>query len=224
MACPDENLLALLAQGQLGTQAMLALEPHLGSCAACRRQVAELVRADAPDSPRGHNRDVLLTGAAIGRFVVLEAVGAGSMGIVYAAYDPKLDRRVALKLIRAGDDSALRVRLRERLLREAQAMARLSDPHVIAVHDMVTLSNAFVSCQPCESSAWVGAFSGPSSPEARSFTLDFIEKQVCSRYGQSVSIHVFRCSGISHLWAKPDLSWESVARHRLSFIGHWVHG
>jgi serine/threonine protein kinase len=58
------------------------------------------------------------------------------MGEVYAAYDPKLDRRVALKLLRPdrlGDDPE---GSRARLLREAQAMARLSHPNVVAVHDV----------------------------------------------------------------------------------------
>ncbi len=66
----------------------------------------------------------------IGRFTLLGLVGSGAMSVVYAAYDEKLDRRVALKLLRAplalGD---------ERLRREAQAMARLAHPNVVAVHD-----------------------------------------------------------------------------------------
>ncbi|MCA9663698.1 MAG: serine/threonine protein kinase, partial [Myxococcales bacterium] len=71
----------------------------------------------------------------LGRYVVLEPLGEGGMGIVYAAYDPELDRKVAIKLIRsahAGDEARLR------LLREAQAMAKLSHPNVVAVYDVGT--------------------------------------------------------------------------------------
>src|SRR3954447_5296281 len=69
-------------------------------------------------------------GATIGRYVVLDQIGAGGMGVVYKAYDPELDRTVALKLLRGeGGASAFR----ERLAREAQALARLSHPNVIAV-------------------------------------------------------------------------------------------
>lgn len=72
-------------------------------------------------------------GTSFGRYVVLHEIGAGGMGVVYAAYDPELDRRVALKVLgeAAGTDTG-----RARLLREAQTMARLSHPNVITVHDV----------------------------------------------------------------------------------------
>ncbi|MEM7160723.1 MAG: serine/threonine-protein kinase [Myxococcota bacterium] len=70
-------------------------------------------------------------GDEIGRYVVLRKLGAGGMGVVYLAYDPELDRRVALKLLR-GHTSA---KNRRALLREAQAMAKLTHPNVVAVHD-----------------------------------------------------------------------------------------
>src|SRR5262245_61407711 len=78
-------------------------------------------------------------GDMVGRYAVLEEIGRGAMGVVVAAYDPELDRKIALKLMAvesrraAGDGSAS-----ARLLREAQAMARLSHPNVITVHDVGT--------------------------------------------------------------------------------------
>jgi len=80
-------------------------------------------------------------GQLVGRYVVLNPLGAGGMGIVYAAYDPQLDRKVALKLLhieavsRSGVTQS-RVDGHTRLLREAQAMARLRHPNVVAVHDV----------------------------------------------------------------------------------------
>jgi tetratricopeptide (TPR) repeat protein/predicted Ser/Thr protein kinase len=68
----------------------------------------------------------------LGRYHVLGRLGSGGMGIVFSAYDPDLDRRVALKLLRTdngGHDSQLR------LLREAQALARLSHPNVVQIYD-----------------------------------------------------------------------------------------
>ncbi|MCA9652421.1 MAG: serine/threonine protein kinase [Myxococcales bacterium] len=84
-------------------------------------------------------------GTVIGRYVVLAELGAGAMGRVYAAYDPKLDRRVALKVLRLDrDDEELFRRAERRLLREAQALARLSHPNVVTVHDVETWRGSLV--------------------------------------------------------------------------------
>jgi tRNA A-37 threonylcarbamoyl transferase component Bud32/tetratricopeptide (TPR) repeat protein len=73
---------------------------------------------------------MLQRGATFERYTVLEMLGRGGMGEVYAVYDSKLDRKVALKVLRhTKEDYALR------LAREAQAMARLSHPNVVAVFD-----------------------------------------------------------------------------------------
>ena len=71
-----------------------------------------------------------------GRYLLLERLGSGAMGLVYAAYDPDLDRKVALKLVRPTARNRLSGVARQRLLREAQAMARVNHPNVITVHDV----------------------------------------------------------------------------------------
>ena len=73
-----------------------------------------------------------MRGAVLDRYLVLERLGAGGMGVVYAAYDPELDRKVAIKLLRGESTGASAARLQ----REARAMARLTHPNVIAVHDV----------------------------------------------------------------------------------------
>ena len=77
----------------------------------------------------------LSRGRLVGRYVILEQLGSGGMGVVYRAYDPELDRAVALKLLHRDDRGPTG---EARLLREAQAMARLSHPNVIVVHDVGT--------------------------------------------------------------------------------------
>jgi tetratricopeptide (TPR) repeat protein len=78
--------------------------------------------------------DVPLPRARIGRFELVEAIGEGGMGAVFAARDPELDREVAIKLLhaRAAGTAA------ERLLREARAMARLTHPNVVTVYEAGT--------------------------------------------------------------------------------------
>jgi eukaryotic-like serine/threonine-protein kinase len=82
-------------------------------------------------------------GESIGRYVVVDVIGYGGMGVVYAAWDPQLDRRIALKLVNLGtgrgvgaQGDSTREMHRLRLLREAQALARLEHPNVVKVHDV----------------------------------------------------------------------------------------
>src|SRR5688500_20187260 len=69
----------------------------------------------------------------LGRIALLERVGEGGMGVVFRAYDPKLGREVAIKLVsvhHVGDRSGAR------LLREAQALAQLTHPNVVPIYDV----------------------------------------------------------------------------------------
>ena len=75
--------------------------------------------------------DPALIGAKIGRYQLLELVGSGGMGMVWGAWDPELERRVALKLVRIVAEGA-----RERMLREGQVLARLSHPNVVPIYDV----------------------------------------------------------------------------------------
>jgi hypothetical protein len=91
-------------------------------------------------SPRDRNDTMPIPeipdpGDRIGRFTVLEVLGRGGMGVVVAAYDPQLDRSVALKIVSA-DGEGERQEYRARLLREARAMAKIRHPNVVAVHEV----------------------------------------------------------------------------------------
>jgi len=97
------------------------------------RDQAPSTRRTSTEKGRARLRDQ----TTIDRYVVLDRVGAGGMGEVFRAYDPMLGRVVAIKRVRsqAGDRS---VEESQRLRREAQAIAQLSHPNVIAVHDVGT--------------------------------------------------------------------------------------
>jgi eukaryotic-like serine/threonine-protein kinase len=83
----------------------------------------------------------LRRGAGIGRYVVIDTLGSGSMGVVHLAYDPELDRRVAIKLLRPSARVGTASVARERIVREAQALAKLDHPNVVAVHDVGVLDD-----------------------------------------------------------------------------------
>ena len=91
------------------------------------------------DSPRPRRkRESEAPPARLGRYVILSELGRGGMSVVYIAYDPELDRRVALKVVRGKRLSKAH---RARLHREAQALARLSHPAVVTVFDVGDLDD-----------------------------------------------------------------------------------
>jgi len=81
------------------------------------------------------SRQAFLLGTTIGRFRVLSKLGSGGMGVVFAAYDPKLDRKVALKLLRTPSSKGAGFEVRQ-IEVEAQAMARLAHPNVVTVFEI----------------------------------------------------------------------------------------
>ncbi len=116
--CAGHDLVAL-AEGRLPDAAREALWVHLDGCASCAEVVAHL----AGYQPAR---------AALGRYQLRGVVGEGAMGVVHQAWDPQLQRRVAIKVVRPERDDA---EAQARMVREAQALARVAHPNVVAVFD-----------------------------------------------------------------------------------------
>ena len=91
--------------------------------------------APSTSSTDSESTDAFEPGTAIGRFRVLAKLGSGGMGVVFAAYDPKLDRKVAIKVLRHRRNAPTRAEAR-RIEIEAQAMARLAHPNVVTVYEI----------------------------------------------------------------------------------------
>lgn len=157
MACVDENQAVALVEGRLSQAAAQDVHQHVAGCSQCRVLIAELAKAPTVAVAMGatmaasggiahddtarpiDSATVNLRGPRatepmpdrIGRYRVIEKLGEGGMGAVYAAEDPELHRRVAIKLLHSGTPDAT-----ERLLREARVMAKLRHPHVVTVYDV----------------------------------------------------------------------------------------
>jgi len=118
------------------------------------------VTATAP----GHKEPAPALGATLGRYRLERELGAGGMGVVHAAFDPDLERRVALKVLRTTDVGG---EARQRLLREARALARLTHPNVVTVHEVGSASGRdFVAMELIEGETladWLR--SAPRSPD-----------------------------------------------------------
>ncbi len=95
----------------------------------------QTARAEVGSAGSNAAPDELQRGATVGRYVVLQRVGQGAMGAVYAGYDPELDRKVALKVLRPDRDHHDLTHLHERLRQEARSLGKLAHPNVVAVHD-----------------------------------------------------------------------------------------
>jgi tetratricopeptide (TPR) repeat protein len=162
LPCIDDDVLAAYFELRLDPDATNRLFAHLDGCARCERLFAAVAAAhtgniaSAPTVPGG----AALVGlkANIGRYRVERIIGAGGMGVVYEAHDPELDRRIAIKLLRP-DSRVPAEELRNRLTREARAMARLSHPNVINVYEIGTYGEqVFVVMElvdGCTLSAWL---------------------------------------------------------------------
>ena len=147
----DDNAASEFVSGSLPPSALGKVEGHLAGCRECRALVAALAADPGDDSNAAtfrHERPsasqvgelprkTLAIGDRVGRYLVLSSIGAGGMGVVFAAYDPQLDRKIALKLLRSGLAVSSKD-ARTRLRREAQAIAQLSHPNVVSVYDVGT--------------------------------------------------------------------------------------
>jgi len=126
--------------------------------------VADLESCD--DAP-GDLTERLRPGAQLGHFLVIDRLGAGGMGVVVSAWDRKLDRKVAIKVLRPELAAAKeRTKGPQRLLREAQAMAKLSHPNVITVYEVGTVGDqVFVVMEYIDGQTlgeWTAASAGKS--------------------------------------------------------------
>jgi tetratricopeptide (TPR) repeat protein len=124
----DVDLLTLSGDAPVTTQSGEAAPPESGQQQSGEDGPAVAAPVDI--------LDVLARGATVGRYLVLERLGAGAMGVVYAAYDPELDRKIALKLLRPQPGTSDLTRRQARMVREAKAIARVSHPNVVAIFDV----------------------------------------------------------------------------------------
>ncbi|MEM6996530.1 MAG: tetratricopeptide repeat protein [Myxococcota bacterium] len=147
MDCPDDEAIAVFVDGDAPPHTAAALRAHVAACEVCAALVLEYADAfglpsvqrsatlgtDRPREPRADGLG-LTEGDLFGRFVIMMLAGRGGMGEVYLAYDPELDRNLALKIVLPR--SSERDADGQRLIDEARHAASLSHPNVVAVYDV----------------------------------------------------------------------------------------
>lgn len=141
MGCLDEAIIIAFLGGVLDAAAVDAVELELDTCEPCRQLMAAVARDWHAQQP--HEMHNLASGTTIGRYQLAQPLGAGAMGVVYQAFDPVVDRQVALKLLDVHTFTDADV-----VLREAQAMGRVNHPAVVSVYDAgVTDDYVFVAME-----------------------------------------------------------------------------
>lgn len=147
--CATSELLEDLVNSRLSGDARAALVAHLSDCERCARLVAELLGGtEVAAGPLP-----LQKGGRLGRYVLLDPLGKGGMGTVYSAFDPLLERRVAIKVLHPHLDLSPRM-----LMAEARAMARLAHPNVVPVFELGTGDVAYLVMELVEGeslAAWL---------------------------------------------------------------------
>jgi serine/threonine protein kinase/tetratricopeptide (TPR) repeat protein len=135
----------------------------------------------------------------IGRFFLLEQLGAGAMGEIYAAYDEQLDRRVALKLVRHG--SELTIKADEMLLREAQALAQVSHPNVVQIYEAGThAGRLFIAMELIRGQTltrWLGEVAQLPRPQRQ---REILRSFIAAGRG----LEAAHAAGVAHRDFKPD--------------------
>ena len=182
-------------------ESLLASDQNAGTFLA--RPAAQLVAKGLAEGLEGGVKQAgpgTAPPTALGRYLVERELGSGGMGAVYAGYDPELGRKVAIKLIRPEPTGRMDPReSRARLLREAQSLAQVTHPNVIAIHDVGTFKDqvfiAMEYIEGCTVSDWLSA-------EKRKWS-DIVGIFVQAGRGLAAA----HAKGIVHRDFKPDNVW-----------------
>ena len=149
LRCLEDHEVAALVEGEAEAEIVRRAHEHGASCERCRGMLAVVGRLRAQDEESGPEPSTVPSrpqparfeaGARLRRYEIVAELGRGGMGVVFEAYDPKLDRAVAIKVMHHDDEEQL-----ARISREAQAVARLSHPNVVQIFDAgLTDARAFI--------------------------------------------------------------------------------
>jgi eukaryotic-like serine/threonine-protein kinase len=209
LSCLTASTVAKLFADRLSPDEQQQVHVHADDCAVCRRVIAEVARDQSTvKGPQitsvarsGADTDVraphvvLGAGDQVSRYVIERFLGAGAMGAVYEARDPELGRRVAIKIVAAGTGGATEGRA-GRLVREAQAMARLTHPNIVQIYDAGRSDDVmFIAMQRID---------GTSLREHLAATREPVAKRIALMRDAGRGLATAHAAGIIHRDLKPD--------------------
>ena len=207
--CPDASAFSAFVSGVLPAGERTELELHIDACERCRVALSETCRRAMPARS---GVALPVTGDRVGRYTIGERLGAGAMGVVYAARDGELDRDVAIKLVQPQAGAPEEELVRQRMLREGRALARIDHPNVVRVYDVGSWSGAlFVAMERVAGGslrAWLAA-------ERRSAAA-IVDVFVQCAHGLAAA----HAAGVIHRDIKPDnIIVDATGRARVTDFG-----
>jgi predicted Ser/Thr protein kinase len=153
--------------------------------------------ASTPTIPQLGGEGELARGTTLGRYVILKTLGGGGMGVVYLAFDNELERRVAVKVLRPAATGSVSIgEARARLLREAQALAKVSHPNVVAVWDVGTFGDEVFLAMEYVPGATLRDWAASAKPSAKAILAAYVQA--------GRGLEAAHAAGILHRDFKPE--------------------
>ena len=151
-----------------------------------------------------------LAQTTLGRFELEAVLGTGGMGVVHAAYDPELERRVAVKVLHGKNAEA-----RARLLREARAMAKLSHANVITVFDVGTADGEDFVAMELIDGGTLGDWIERTKPRSRDVIAAFVAagRGLAAAHAEGLVHRDFKPSNVLRSRERPR-SWSPISGSR----------
>lgn len=209
--CPTADELRLFLRGELAAEQEQAVDSHITTCTHCEAMLAKMRPNDTADKHdtdvKQINRETTVQFAPprvpgdlgqFGKYRIMRELGRGGMGAVYLAFDDKLQRKVAIKLMNA--QLASNALARERFLREARAVARISSERVIGIFEAEEIDQIPYIAMPFLQGTTLQA---KLEPPRQLSVADVI------RYGRDIALGLAdaHTNGIIHRDIKPSNIW-----------------
>ena len=209
-SCPSRDVLARLGNESLDDLGLAAIEEHVEGCPHCDAELDRMAREDtgggcAQPATAPAPRHI----PKIPGFVVEAELGRGGMGVVYRAWDPSLERHVALKVI-PGNPLA-DPRARRRWLAEARAVSTLQHPNVVQIYRVdETEDRLFLVLEYVPGGSLEDRLSGPLLPRTAAGLVEMIARTVGQIHRRGMLHLDLKPSNIL-LGGQPDADWKQVS-------------
>jgi hypothetical protein len=214
--CPTLDDLNRLGHDSLDSHEFAAIEAHVDRCDACRATLEGLAGSEETEFRTGMGMGVGVghvwhgpsSPIEVPGFEIQAELGRGGMGVVYAAWEPRLARRVAIKIV--GGGPTIRSSQRARWLYEAQAIGRVRHPNVVRVYQADERDGWFyLVLEMVPGGSLRDRVSGPLPPKVAARLIEQVARAV-DRVHEETLLHLDIKPSNILLDGSPESGWDEV--------------